>query len=195
VPGIPLLCRNFRVVAVLQRVPTFNLHGFEHLGIRAEHNRVLLYNGRRLIDRIDRDVTMNCCGILLPGTFIANFSRDRRIVAGFQRVAILDGHGLDDRIVGLEGNGILRHDGRILRLHRDIAVHGSGVLHPLAGIAGFGGDGGVVAVLENVAILDGHGLDGRSVGRKGHGIVRKLRERLDGVGLTRSDAVGVVGIL
>ena len=69
------------------------------------------------------------------------------------------------------------------------------ILHPLAGIAGFARDGGVVAVLQRVAILDGHGLDGRSVGLEGHGIVRKLRERLDGVGLARADAVGVIGIL
>ena len=65
-PGIPLLCRNFRVVAVLQRVPNFNLHGFEHLGIRAEHNRVLLCNDYRLIDRVDRDVAMNRSSISLP---------------------------------------------------------------------------------------------------------------------------------
>ena len=69
------------------------------------------------------------------------------------------------------------------------------ILHPLAGIAGFGGNGGVVAVLQRVAILDGHGLDGRAVGLEGDGIVRHLRERLDGIGLARADAVGVVGIL
>ena len=69
------------------------------------------------------------------------------------------------------------------------------ILHPLAGIAALGRDRGVIAVLQRVAILDGHGLDGRSVGRKGHGIVRHLRERLDGIGLARADAVCVVGIL
>ena len=69
------------------------------------------------------------------------------------------------------------------------------ILHPLAGIAGFARDRGVVAVLQRVAVLDGHGLDGRAVGRKGHGIVRKLRERLDGIGFARADAVGVIGIL
>ena len=69
------------------------------------------------------------------------------------------------------------------------------ILHPLAGIAGFARNGGVVAVLQRVAILDGHGLDGRSIGRKGHGIVRHLRERLDGIGLARADAVGVIGVL
>ena len=74
-------------------------------------------------------------------------------------------------------------------------MHRRRILHPLAGIAGFGGDGGVVAVLQDIAVLDGHGLDGRSIGRKGHGIVRKLRERLDGIGLARADAVCVVGIL
>ena len=74
-------------------------------------------------------------------------------------------------------------------------MHGSGILHPLAGIAALARDSGVIAVLENVAILDGHGLDGRAVGLEGHGIVRHLRERLDGVGLARADAVGVVGIL
>jgi len=74
-------------------------------------------------------------------------------------------------------------------------VNCRGIFDPLAGIAGFGGDGGVIAVLQRIAVLDGHGLDGRSVGRKGHGIVRKLRERLDGVGLACADAVGVVGIL
>ena len=81
-PGIPLLCRNFRVVAVLQRVPNFNLHGFEHLGIRAEHNRVLLYNGRRLIDRIDYDVTMNRRGVLHPLAGVAAFCGHGWVVAG-----------------------------------------------------------------------------------------------------------------
>ena len=138
---------------------------------------------------------MNCRRILHPLAGIAGFGGDGGVIAVLQRVAILDGHGLDDRIVGLEGNGILRHDCRILRLHRDIAVNCRRILHPLAGIAGFARDGGVVAVLENVAVLDGHGLDGRSVGLEGHGIVRHLRERLDGIGLARADAIGVIGIL
>ena len=102
---------------------------------------------------------------------------------------------LDRKAVRFEEHGILRHDCRIFRLHRDIAVNCRRILHPLAGIAGFARDGGVVAVLENVAVLDGHGLDGRSVGLEGHGIVRHLRERVDGVGLARADAIGVVGIL
>ena len=101
----------------------------------------------------------------------------------------------DRKAVRFEEHGIFCHDCRIFRLHRDIAVNGRGILHPLAGIAGFGGDGGVVAVLQRVAILDGHGLDGRAVGLEGDGIVRHLRERLDGIGLACADAVGVVGIL
>ena len=74
-------------------------------------------------------------------------------------------------------------------------MHRRRILHPLAGIAGFGGDGGVVAVLQDIAVLDGHGLDGRAVGLEGDSIVRHLRERLDGVGLARTDTVCVVGIL
>ena len=61
-------------------------------------------------------------------------------------------------------------------------------------IAGFRRDGGVVAALQDVAVVDRHGLDRRAVGNEGHRVLRDVLPRLDGAGLACADALGVVGV-
>ena len=72
-------------------------------------------------------------------------------------------------------------------------MDGRGIPLPRAGVARLFGDGRVVAVLEGVALRDVHGLDGLPIGHESNFISLNRTVGIPRNGLSRADAVCVVG--
>ena len=72
-------------------------------------------------------------------------------------------------------------------------MNGGAVFLPLAVVAIFFRDGGIIRAFQHIAVGNRHGFHRHPVGHKRHRPLRQRAEGLNGVGLTGADAVGVVG--
>ena len=126
-------------------------------------------------------------------SIVAQPFRNARVVAVLQLVAAVDLHGLDREAVRHEGDRVICRDLRIGRADRYITLDGRGIPLPRAGVARLFGDGRVIAVLEGIALRDVHGLDGLSIGHESNFISLNGAVSIPRNGLSRADAVCVVG--
>ena len=126
-------------------------------------------------------------------SIVAQLLRNARVVAVLQLVAAVDLHGLDRKAIRHEGDRVICRDLRVGRADRYIAVHRGGITLPRAGVARLFGDGRVVAVLEGIALRDVHGLDGLPIGHESNFISLNGAVSIPRNGLSRADAVCVVG--
>ena len=126
-------------------------------------------------------------------SIVAQLFRNARIVAVLQLVAAVDLHGLDRKAIRHEGDRVICRDLRVGRANRHVALDGRGIPLPRAGVARLFGDGRVVAVLEGIALRDVHGLDGLPIGHKSNFISLNGAVSIPRNGLSRADAVCVVG--
>ena len=126
-------------------------------------------------------------------SIVAQLFRNARIVAVLQLVAAVDLHGLDRKAIRHEGDRVICRDLRVGRANRHVALDGRGIPLPRAGVARLFGDGRVIAVLEGIALRDVHGLDGLPIGHKSNFISLNGAVSIPRNGLSRADAVCVVG--
>ena len=147
----------------------------------------------RVVNRINKGVFCDRCSYFIPVVGISHFFRHARVVAVLEHIAAVDLHGLDREAVCKERNGILRGEPRIGRADRHIALDGRSIPLPRAGVARLFGHGRVVAVLEGIALRNVHGLDSLSVGHKSNFISLNGAVSIPRNGLSRADAVCVVG--
>lgn len=126
-------------------------------------------------------------------SIVAQLFRNARIVAVLQLVAAVDLHGLDRKAIRHEGDRVICRDLRVCCADRHIALDGRGIPLPRAGVARLFRNARVVAVLEGIALRDGHRFDGLPIGHESNfiGLYRPIG--IPRNGLTRTDAVCVVG--
>ena len=182
--------RDRRVILFLQDVTIRDLHRVDNALVHdAERNRV--ENLR--IDRVDRHITRDRGSPLLPAALISHLVGHTRVIAVLQLIATVNGNRFHGLSVRHEGDRVICRDLRVGCAYRYIAFDGRGIPLPRAGVARLFGDGRVVAVLEGIALRNVHGLDSLSVSHKSNFISLNGAVSIPRNGLSRADAVCVVG--
>ena len=145
------------------------------------------------IDRVDRHIARDRGSPLLPAALISHLVGHTRVIAVRQLIATVNGNRFHGLSVRHEGDRVICRDLRVGRADRHIALDVRGIPLPRAGVARLFGDGRVIAVLEGVALRDGHRFDGLPIGHESNFISLNGAVSIPRNGLSRADAVCVVG--